>query len=82
MTCPKCGSENVQVQMASETKLKTKHHGIFYWVCCLWMIDLMLWIFFTLPKLLIAIFKPKKYKTKTIHKSMCVCQNCGRHWKA
>ena len=25
MKCPKCGSENVNVQMVTESKLKTKH---------------------------------------------------------
>ena len=82
MTCPKCGSSNINVQMVSETKLKKKHHGIIYWICFGWLIEIFLWIFLTLPMLIIAIFRPKKYKTKTKHKSMCVCQNCGNHWNA
>lgn len=80
MICPKCGSENVNVQVVSETKLKKKHHGLIYWLCCVWLLDLMLWLFLTLPRLIVAIFKPTKYKTKTIHKSMWVCQNCGHKW--
>ena len=81
MTCPKCGSENVNVQVVTETELKTKHHGIVYWLCFGWLIDIFLWLFLTLPMLIIAIFKPKKYKTKTTHSSMCVCQSCGHRWK-
>ena len=28
MTCPKCGSDNVSVQIVTETKIKQKRHGI------------------------------------------------------
>ncbi len=27
MKCPKCASENVNVQMVSESQLKNKHHS-------------------------------------------------------
>lgn len=80
MICPKCGSENISVQMVSETQLKKKH-GCLYWTCIGWWLEPILWIFFTIPKLFYQIFKPKKHKLKTIHKSMCVCQNCGNHWE-
>ena len=34
MTCTKCGSSNVNVQMVSESQLKNKHHSILvvYWL--------------------------------------------------
>jgi len=76
MVCKKCNSENVQVQRVSVTKRKKK--GISYWLFG-WFIDLMLWLFLTFPRLLIAIFAPKKTKTK-IH-SEAVCQDCGYSWK-
>lgn len=82
MTCPKCKSENVNIQMVSETKLKKKHHGILYWCCFGWLLDMMLWICLFIPRLLVAIFRPKRYKTKTKHHSEAVCQSCGNHWKA
>lgn len=82
MKCPKCGSENVTVQMVSETKLKEKKHGIIWWICIGWWWIPAKWLFLTFPALIVKIFKPSKYKTKTIHKSMCVCQNCGKSWKA
>jgi hypothetical protein len=82
MKCPKCGSENVNVQMVSETKLNKKRRGIIYWLFFGWLIELLLWFFLTIPMLIIAIFKPKNYKTKTKHKSMCVCQAIGNHWQA
>ena len=36
MTCPKCGSTNVNAQMVSETQIKPKHHGILWWVFFGW----------------------------------------------
>lgn len=82
MVCSKCGSENVNVQMVSETNLKKKHHGIVYWCLIGWWLHPIMWLFFTIPMIIIKIFKPKNYKTKTKHKSMCVCQSCGHHWEA
>lgn len=77
MQCPKCGSNNVNVQAVSI--VKNKHHGVIYWLCFGWFIDLMLWIFLTIPRLIVAIFKPNKVKTKV--KNFAVCQNCGHKWK-
>ena len=82
MICQKCGSGNVTVQMVLETKTKKKRRGIIYWLCFGWLFEMMLWLFLTLPMLIIAIFKPKRYKSKTIHKTMCICQACGYSWKA
>lgn len=77
MKCPKCGSKNVNVQVIPI--VKNKHHGVLYWICFGWFIDLMLWIFLTIPRLIVAIFRPKGVKTKV--KSYSVCQNCGYKWK-
>lgn len=82
MTCPKCHSENVNVQMVTETKLVRKHHGIFWWLLIGWWWVPIWWICFTLPALIVQIFAPKRYKTKSKHKSVCVCQTCGHHWNA
>lgn len=82
MKCPKCGSENVSVQMVSETKLKEKKHGIVWWCLLGWYWVPIKWLCFTIPALIVKIFKPSKYKTKVVHKSVCVCQNCGKHWNA
>ncbi len=82
MQCPKCGSENVNVQVVSETHLLTKHHGVVYWLLVGWWWIPLKWIFLTVPALIVKIFRPKKYKTKTKHISKCVCQNCGNTWNA
>jgi hypothetical protein len=80
MRCPKCGSENVTVQMVAETRVKKKS-GLVYWLLIGWWLEPILWIFFTVPRLLFALFKPRRHKTKTVYSSMCVCQNCGNRWK-
>lgn len=76
MICKKCNSGNVNVQAVTEIKKKKK--GLFYWTIG-WAIDLMLWIFLTLPRLIVAIFKPKKMVSKT--RKMAICQECGNSWR-
>ena len=77
MICSKCGSENVNVQEVTE--VRTKNKSIFYWLLIGWWLEIIMWIFLTLPWLIIKIFKPKKYASKTIKKA--VCQKCGHSWK-
>lgn len=80
MVCKKCGSEDVRVEVVTETSLREKKHGALYWICVGWWLKPLLWICFTMPMLIISIFKPKKYKTKTTSKKICVCQKCGKSW--
>lgn len=82
MKCPKCGSENVNVQMVSESQLKNKHHSIWYWIFIGWWWRPLLWLFLTIPMLLGKLFGHKDKKLVTQHNSMAVCQNCGHSWKA
>ena len=82
MRCPKCGSENVAVQVVNEVELKQKKHGCLYWMCIGWWLKPLLWLFLTFPMIIIAIFKPKKYKTVNRTKKVAVCNNCGNSWKA
>ena len=64
MQCPKCGSENVNVQVVSETHLSTKHHGVVYWLFVGWWWIPVKWIFLTVPALIVKIFSPKNIKLK------------------
>lgn len=80
MKCPKCGSNNVNIQMVSESQLKNKHKSIWYWIFIGWWLKPILWLFLTLPMLLGTLFGHKKQKIVTKHKSMAVCQDCGNHW--
>jgi hypothetical protein len=80
MTCPKCKGENVNIDVKIETKLKKKH-SVMYWLFIGWWLNPLLWIFLTMPMLIVKIFKPKNYTTKTIEHKMCICQSCGYKWE-
>lgn len=80
MDCPKCGSDNVVVQMVSESKLKSKHHSILYWILIGWWLEMFLWLFLIIPRVFGVMFGHKKQKIVTKHKSMAVCQSCGYNW--
>ena len=64
MQCPKCGSNNVNVQMVSESQLKMKHKSIWYWIFIGWWWRPILWLFLTLPMLLGTLFGHKKQNIK------------------
>lgn len=81
MKCSRCGSENVNVQMVTYSKLKNKHHSLFYWLFIGWWLHLLLWFFLTIPMILGKLFGHKKQKLVQSHKSIAVCQNCGHTWK-
>lgn len=80
MTCPKCHSENVQIQIVNEAQLITKHHGCIWWCCVGWWWIPIKWLILTVPALFAAIFIGKKKKIKNTQKKMYVCQNCGNSW--
>lgn len=80
--CPKCKSDNVTVQVVTESQLKTKHHNIFWWIIIGWWWIPVKWIVLFIPALLAKIFIPKRQKLKQNNVSMCVCQSCGHNWKA
>lgn len=81
MKCPKCGSENVKVEIVTEQKFKQKKKTLLYWVTIGWLIEPLLWFFLTVPKLIYELFKPNRYKIKTKTQKMAVCQDCGKTWK-
>ena len=102
MTCPNCGSTNVFIQTFQENRgsvsttnsmYKEKRHGCLWWILIgswWWIIDLFLWIFMFIPRVLLHIGRRKKYKGKSIsvtvndihYSNMCTCQNCGYSWKS
>ena len=87
MKCPKCNSENVNIQREQTGSIGgartygKKHHGLLYLLVIGWWI----WIFklFLLP-FTIWFGKRDKLNTvtaqKTFNKTVAVCQNCGHHW--
>lgn len=81
MICPKCGSQNVNVQMIqTEGKTKKKGNGVgghmnnaargITAVCTFGLSNL--------------VWKKSRGGEKTTFKneSVCICQNCGNSWKA
>lgn len=81
MVCPKCKSENVNVQVVNEVKIK-KGHGFIWWICIGWWWVPCKWFFFTIPALILAIFGHRKTTVKNKQVSKCVCQACGNVWNA
>ena len=79
MKCPKCRSENVEIQMVSEVKEKRKK-GILYWIFIGWWWEPILWVFLTIPKLIFTIFG-RKTKVVTEVKKIAICQDCGHSWE-
>jgi predicted RNA-binding Zn-ribbon protein involved in translation (DUF1610 family) len=77
LKCPKCGSNNISVQVVSITK--NKGHSVWYWLFIGWWLEMLLWIFLTIPRLLIALFTHGK--TKSVVESYAVCQSCGCKWQ-
>lgn len=82
MVCPKCKSNNVTAQIVTDTQLKNKHHGFFWWIFIGWWWIPVKWIVFTVPALIVKIFAPKRQKLVQKHSSMWVCHNCGHSWRA
>ena len=81
MTCPKCNSEKVQIQVTNEVKLKDAHHGIIWWLLIGWWWIPVKWLCFTLLALIFKLFSHKKQKAVNKKVKMAVCQNCGNSWK-
>lgn len=75
MKCPKCGSE-LDIQVVTVQKMKNKHSKI-YWCLIGWWLNPLLWLFLTLPMLIIHLFKPKNYKLEANVKKVAVCKTCG-----
>ena len=72
MQCPKCGSDNVNVQMVN-TKIKTNHTGILHSVGRLTLIICTCGLWLLVPS--------RKQNSKVKNTSMAICQQCGHSWK-
>ena len=75
MICPKCGSNNVNVQVV-QTSAKTRKRG----AGCLWGIFRLLLIICTLGLWLLIGSRKGVSKTKFTNEIRGVCQNCGHTW--
>lgn len=68
MTCPKCGSNNIQVVQGDS---KIKNNG------CLWTLGRWFMILITAGLWLMVGKREGKLKTQTL----AVCVNCGHKWR-
>lgn len=68
MTCPRCGSSNIQI--TNEVKLKKKH-GCIWWCLIGWWLFLLIGLF-------VLIFSGRKKAKNTAYYN---CMNCGNKWK-
>ena len=82
MICPRCRSTNVSVQVVNQPKLKEKRPGILWWLLIGWWWVPTKWLLLFVPALLVKLFAPKRYKLKNKTVTLCVCQHCGRTWRA
>ena len=81
IVCPRCHGTNVNIQAINNVHLENKRHGCAWWIFVGWWWVPIKWLFFTLPALIIKIFKPKKQEiVNTVH-SVAVCQSCGYQWR-
>jgi len=75
--CPKCKTNNIQIQVVNETRLKRKRRSFIMWVLFWWWVEILMWVFLTLPRIIIMLFGSKKQKIVNTTVKKGVCQNCG-----
>lgn len=71
LACPKCGSDNIQVQMVNN--VQTKHRGCLGWCG---------WIFLAIITLGLVLIIPllTNKKVQSENQKHAICQNCGNSW--
>lgn len=77
MICPRCGCPHVNIQVVTNTQTKGK--GCLYWLFVGWWLEPLLWVFLTIPMILIKLFSSGG-KTVTTSRKVAICQNCGYSW--
>lgn len=83
MTCPKCGGNNVNVQVVQENRggttitktkgsMKEKGHGLLWWLFIGWwwkIVDLCIWFFAFFPRLIVHIIGSAVFPKKKKYKT-------------
>ena len=80
MTCPQCNSRNILIQNVTKSKLTEKRRGALWWLLVGWWWAAVKWIVFTVPALILRLFRPKRYTIRQRFVTVCICQNCGKRW--
>lgn len=79
MICPRCGSNNVNVNVINEVYQKPQH-GVLWWIFIGWWWRILWFIFFGMWYILWRALRGGK-KTVNVQRTMCVCQTCGHSWE-
>jgi hypothetical protein len=94
--CPKCGSTYINYQMEQTGNIGVgqnrvtiqepkKHHGLLYWVSCVWMFKLIYWMCIGWWWKLLFGWKShgglNLNANKTLRSTFAICQSCGHSWK-
>lgn len=79
MVCPKCGSNNVTVQLMNVKKKKgfIARFLLFFIKLLILILSFLWWLILMLLSLVIPALRSKK----EVMGKFCVCQNCGYSWK-
>ena len=75
--CPRCGSNNTEYKFVTNYYTRRKHRSIIMWILFWWWVEILLWIFLFVPRLLIALFVPKRRETVSYNQSVFFCKDCG-----
>mgnify|MGYP003426723900 CR=1 FL=1 len=81
MKCPKCGSENVTVQLVGKP-MEKKKHGVWWWVLVGWWWVPLKWIGFFGVAIVMKIVSIVGHKVKNEQIARCVCNDCAYVWDA
>ena len=77
LICPKCHKKDVIIQKKTKIITKKEHRSIIMWILFWWWFEIIMWVFFTIPRLFIALFVPSKQAITSKNYKEYVCQNCG-----
>ncbi|MCQ2077983.1 MAG: hypothetical protein MJZ20_13330 [Bacteroidaceae bacterium] len=80
MNCPKCGSENVRIDMI-QSSAKSKHKGNGFRGIILNLLRLLIAVCTCGLSLLVWKKSKGDTKTKIKNEKVCICQSCGNSWK-
>ena len=79
MKCSACGSENVFLQSVTEVKEVKRKRGCAYWLFIGWWLEIIMWVFLTLIRLIILCFS-RRTKVVSETSTVAICQRCGYRW--
>lgn len=77
--CPKCGSENVSIQLVKVSKKKNFLIRLILFIPRLIIFFFSIFLWFIIK--ILSLFFPFLRSKKEVLRKFAVCQNCGYSWK-